>query len=115
MAVDIKQIRDEFVALAEKNGCRVEEQAPTKGYTFSANIYVGSERVGRLVMRKTTVSWKATGATKLQRLNNKNDVERIANTLAKRPEEGRPPPREPPLPQGKGPAAPARPARRRGC
>jgi formylglycine-generating enzyme required for sulfatase activity len=81
MALDIDQIRDEFVALAKKHGLRVEELAPAKGYTFSADVYAESVRVGRLLMRKTTISWRPKGSKKLQRLNTRRDVKQIVNAF----------------------------------
>lgn len=112
MTLDINQIRDEFIASAKKRGCRVEEQPPARGYTFSANIYVESERVGRLLMRKTTISWKAKGAKKLQRLNSHEDARKIVNALAEPPAEERVGPDEPPAEAPASPAPRVRSARR---
>lgn len=116
MAVDLMRIRDQFLVKAKELGLKVEEKPPAKGYQFSADLYAGEERIGRLYVRKTTVSWKAAGASKVTRITGAEGVDKalrpvqkkLAEVTAKKPIEKRaavkaapPPPTE-----RKKPAAP---------
>jgi len=77
MATDIVRIRDQFLDKVRELGYRIDEKSPARGYTFSADIYVGTEHAGRLLVRKTTVSWKAKNAPKLKRLTDAKSIDDI--------------------------------------
>ncbi len=84
MAVDLMRIRDQFLVKARELGLKVEERAPAKGYKFSADLYAGEERIGRLYVRKTTVSWKAAGASKVTRITGAEGVEKALRPVQKK-------------------------------
>jgi|GEM_PF-3455574 len=74
MADDLIRIRDYFIDHAKNLGVRIKEKPPAKGYRYTADIFDGDTRIGRLYMRKTTVSWKAAGAQSVVRLSGSENV-----------------------------------------
>ena len=77
MADDLTQIRDYFVEQAKDLGIRIQEKSPATGYRYTADLFDGDKRIGRLYMRKTTVSWKAAGARSVVRLSGSEDVAKL--------------------------------------
>ncbi len=101
MDPQLESIRDYFLERARALGFRVEVLSrPPGGYSFSADVFAGETRIGRLSARKTSVSWKASGPVRPVRLSHRADVDSIIASLEKTPSEAS---QGPAMHRGEGP------------